>query len=218
MPRALVLCTLALALGLAAPSAQAGTYPEEGWTPISQQTQDLNGDGKADAIYWLTRGQGRKPERLLIVVDDKPVLDLEWGDFCDPDSGYGNPGGCAALSVTSRLSAKKQPLLVLRSEDTSSSVDQSSSTYVYRWQKGGFALIGATYESHETPQVEERQNELVDINYSTGKAIQSSWVEVTSTDKTRNKTSRKCTLKNPRKTELIKDFDSFDISGEVICK
>jgi hypothetical protein len=207
----------ALFIGLAAPSSRASTFPEEGWTTVSKESKDLNGDGKADSIYWLTRGQGQKPERLLVVVDDRPVLDFKT-DFCEPDNGYRNPDGCYHLSLTTRLSAKKQPLLVLRSEETSSSVDQASSTYIYRWQKGDFALIGATYESHETPQVEERQNDQVDINYSTGKAIQSSWVEVGSTDKLKDKKSQNCTLKNPRKTELLKDFSSFNISDEVICK
>jgi hypothetical protein len=185
---------------------------------VKKEEIDLNSDGKKDEILWLTKSKSKqaKPERLLINVSQKAVLDFS-NNFCLPGEGYGNPDDCYSLDIESKMSSKKQPLLILKSEDTMSSVTQGSHTYTYRWQDNSFQIIGATYETYDTGQMEERENNVYDINYSTGNAIYDSWVEY-GEDKVKNKVKKKCSLKKPRKGELLSAFRGFSIEDELVCK
>lgn len=193
-------------------------FAADEWITVKKEEIDLNSDGKKDEILWLTKSKSKqaKPERLLINVSQKAVLDFS-NNFCLPGEGYGNPDDCYSLDIESKMSSKKQPLLILKSEDTMSSVTQGSHTYTYRWQDNSFQIIGATYETYDTGQMEERGNNVYDINYSTGNAIYDSWVEY-GEDKIKNKVKKKCSLKKPRKGELLSAFRGFSIEDELVCK
>lgn len=194
-------------------------FAEEAWITIKKEEIDLNNDGKKDEISWMTKSKVKdaRPQRLLIMINGVSALDYT-NDFCTPGQEYRNPEGCFALILNNKLSSKNQAILTLRSENSASSVDQSSETYTYRWQDNSFQLIGATYESHMTGQVEERENESFDINYSTGNAIHQSWVEIGQDNKIKDKTSEKCNLKNKRKGEKLSAFSAFPIQSEMDCK
>ena len=199
-------------------SLSLNLFAAEEWMTIKKEDIDLNNDGKKDEILWLKKAKSKqtKPEKLIITIDKKAVLDYS-NNLCTPGDGYGNPDDCYALSIESKMSSKKQPLLILRSEDTMSSVTQGSHTYTYRWQDNSFQIIGATYETYDTGQMEERENNVYDINYSTGNAIYETWIEFEE-DKIKDKVKKKCSLKKPRKGELLSAFRGFSIQDELICK
>ena len=89
-------------------------FAAEDWTTIKKEEIDLNNDGKKDEILWLKKSKSKqtKPERLVINIDKKAVLDYS-RKFCLPGDGYGNPDFCYDLMIESKMSSKKQPLVIL---------------------------------------------------------------------------------------------------------
>lgn len=152
---------------------------------LQEKKVDLNKDGKKDSIAWVASSKdAKRPSRLVIRMPGKLLLDLS-GNFCSP--GEKAPD-CKDLLVEKRLSPKKEPLLLLKSGD---------STWIYRWHKRAYQPYRASWIT---------KNERHEINYTTGRVL------VTSAKRTQT-----CPLKNSRAGEELSAFNFHDVSEEAEC-
>jgi hypothetical protein len=181
-------------------------FAQEFAFPIKDTQSDLNGDGSYETITWTASAKGvNKPDKLVISSHGKDLLTYE-DNFCKPGEEAGNPDGCIDLQIHP-LKDGKVTDLEMRKVDTQSSVEQHRTSYVYRWVNNEFILKSATAVTTLTGHDGSKKRETFEINYLKGTAIVS-----------KDKTIKKCSVKNPRKNEKLSAFSLFDVSADVQCK
>ncbi len=160
--------------------------------PLKETNFDLNNNEKKDSIIWLTDTKGSdRPTGLQINMDGKQILGIQ-ANFCKLGSRPDDK--CVHLTVLKKTSSRGENIIELKNSDS-----DSTSLYVYRLSQGAYTLISANYQSGA---------EKSDINYVSGQAL------VTS----KKQTTKVCSLKNSRESEIISAFNLFSISDETVCK
>jgi hypothetical protein len=194
------------------------TYPEAGWRTVRMEEKDLNGDHQNDQIYWLTMAKSlnASPERLLILVNQKPVLDYK-SAFCEPSgqNGFANAEECTSLILET---GPEKNMITLTDSENSSQVEAKKQTHSYLFNSGKFILVSASFSGSCTGQMQERDFELIKIDYINNRATRERWIEFGSDKKVKGKRSDKCELKKARKNEELQHYSGFAVSDEIKCK
>ncbi len=213
-----ILFPLILILTSSISTASPKNYPEPGWRTIRLEEKDLNGDKKNDQIYWLTMAKSlnASPERLLILVNQKPVLDYKT-TFCEPSgqNGFANSEVCTSLALD--VGPEKNMISLTDSENSSQDAAKKQ-THSYVMKDGRFILVSASYNESRTGQMQERDFEVIKIDYRNNNAIRDRWIEFGVDKKVKEKRSEKCEVRKSRKDEGLHLYNGFNVSDEIKCR
>ena len=204
-------------ISLSTLSLAQNASPEKGWSVFKSEQRDINFDGKKDDVIWLSKSsKSARPERLIINVDGKRVLDHR-DSFCGPSgqNGYGNAELCNSLIVVERPQQKE---LNLVDSEKSSKDESREQGHIYEFRNGKFFLKRSYFISSKTGSMQETEKEHIQIDYTTGASTRSTWSEFGVDSKVKNRTQINCELKNPRKDEEMIKFNGFSVRDEVKCK